>query len=70
MNWKPLIHSEEPQTMPVHLPCPRPGQTLLINPNTPAKPGLGPRTLLNTALQGAIIRELGLAHEITLSASS
>ena len=36
-------------------PCPHPGRTLPINPNTPAKPGLDFRILLNTALQGATI---------------
>lgn len=37
-------------------PCPHPGRTLPINPNTPAKPGLDFRILLNTALQGAIVK--------------
>lgn len=35
-----------------HVPCPRPGQTLLINLNTHAKPGLGSRIFLNIAHSG------------------
>lgn len=44
MNWKLLTQSEEGQTMLFHFPCPRPGQTLLINLSTPAKPDWAPES--------------------------
>lgn len=44
MNWKLLIQSEEGQTMLFRFPCPRPGQTLLINLSTSAKPDWAPES--------------------------
>lgn len=53
--WKPLRQPEAWQTSMFRLPCPHPGQTLLIDLSIPAEARTGSGIVLHTAFQGATI---------------